>query len=343
MFVYANDSPVTFFSGSVSILEKEESISMESEEVHFYLYKDYYIVDGRFNFYNSGNNKELMVGFPRAFAGYYGDIDQISDFTSYEAWVNNISSTFAINNSSISCKTPDDKIIRVEKNDINVKAELAELKPDPSSFIEIKQWLIRKIVFPSKSNTETRIRYKAKYEQGRVCTDKYFVYIYGSGRPWKGNIKKAKFIVHQTPECWINFMQINDAELKREDEYTFYFEWENFEPGPDEIITLYATEYFFDQPWDDGCHASFKYKDKEIPENLLNILSIKQAGYLRNSIFAAYGKRFNKPEYVKYFNELNWYNDLKEKYGDDKLTDTDKRNVSRLLKLEEELKKKYPH
>jgi hypothetical protein len=63
-----------------------------------------------------------------------------------------------------------------------------------------------------------------------------------------------------------------------------------------------------------------------------------ELGYLRNEIYARYGRAFHTPKYSAFFKKQSWYK-INAEYSDDLLTSIDKQNVKLILSLEKPSKK----
>lgn len=159
--VFANDT--YFFSSGGSIVpvdEKDSPIQMQEEEIKIILNEDHYEVTVDFQFYNDGDEIELLVGFPFFEVGIGGH-SKIYDF---KCWTNGVQTDYK------------EILFDRDYSNRNNKAENLEYANT------------RKITFAKKQITRTKISYKSKY--GRDTRGYIINYLYGTGSSWKNSIGK---------------------------------------------------------------------------------------------------------------------------------------------------------
>ncbi|HEQ71501.1 MAG TPA: YARHG domain-containing protein, partial [Spirochaetia bacterium] len=66
---------------------------------------------------------------------------------------------------------------------------------------------------------------------------------------------------------------------------------------------------------------------------LLERKTTEELGFLRNEIFARYGREFKTPAYREYFAKKPWYR-VKASYSDNMLTPVDHENIAMILSFE---------
>ncbi len=88
-------------------------------------------------------------------------------------------------------------------------------------------------------------------------------------------------------------------------------------------------------------------KDKNINKTIINLPKysvvksidgnlLKEIKFVRNEIFARYGREFKNQEYISYFSKFDWYK-TSPNYNDSILTDNDLRDIKVLINYEDSL------
>ncbi len=99
-------------------------------------------------------------------------------------------------------------------------------------------WMIKKVTLPAESVTVTRVHYNTKYLS--KDDSPYWRYIYGTGKDWKDNIKKAVFKIIENKKNFIdNDFQISSMRehvIKQIDSRNTEITILNFEPDDMECI-----------------------------------------------------------------------------------------------------------
>jgi hypothetical protein len=190
----ANDAPVTLISGGATPVYgpiRNQEIRMMREVVQVTLSDKSYVVDGTFEFYNTGKTTDVEVGFPKRGFGYLdGRFSNASDFIRFETWVDDKKVAFSEkpDKSSIEGAYFLPELIKAIKSDHIESAGLSA-----KDF----RWMVKRVNFPANQKTTTRVLYEAPYQDsGSNCSLAY--YIYGTGTYWSGKIGKFKFIVDGT-------------------------------------------------------------------------------------------------------------------------------------------------
>ena len=178
---YANDTFFTLTNGNLTPYYNSYSdIEMKSEIIVICLFDDYYTVEVTFNFYNNGNDQELLVGFPQLIEGV-GGIGEISDF---RTWVNN-------------------EIVQVD----NVNRKF-----DWSVKQEIHNIYLKTVSFKENANTKTIVKYRSTYG-GIAPSYKIASYLYGSGVSWDKNIGRIDVIIENRSIYKIDKINFQDDSL----------------------------------------------------------------------------------------------------------------------------------
>jgi hypothetical protein len=241
--VWANDAPMKLMSGSATpYLGTSSKIRMDSETVSIFLGDKSYVVDATFNFFNSGDAVEVNVGFPKRGEGYLDERFQHADeFIKFEAWVNGTK----VDVSEIPGKSS------IEGADSTVPTILEIIRSnssDTSLFARDYRWMVKKVDFPAKRKTTTRVRYEAAYQDFRNCYGAR--YIYGTGTYWNGNIGNSKFRIKcdisQSDRLFGCWDQIQDAskgekykfKRKKVNKNEVQYEILNYKPDEDDQIFM---------------------------------------------------------------------------------------------------------
>ncbi len=230
----ANDGYVTKIShGGVTFYNGNNStIRMDSEYVEITLYSNYFTVDATFWLYNTGPTKTAKVGFPHK-GGYTGSSYVDSNwFTMTETDINDAVNDIStmVNDSIVPFRTIQklDRKVQVDKytilsnpKDIGRwwKKKGRYMSQEDRLFIcsdRWLQWYVKTVVFSMKNTTKTSVIYKSRYnydDSNIELPDSYIyrgfnpdnpvkggTYIFGSGKSWKGNIKKSVFKIIKAEE-----------------------------------------------------------------------------------------------------------------------------------------------
>jgi hypothetical protein len=314
---YCDDAFIMHSGGTIKMIEKNSTeIQMTKEVVTVYLKKNYYILDATFEFFNHGEEKEILVGFPDFIGGWFEDPNKYK-ILDFQTWFNGKSVSFE--------KT---KYPQTSTQDEQNKYE----------GIKITGWFTRKLLFPKNTVSKTRVRYKASYSRYGFRT-KALVYLYGTGSTWKGNIKVARFIVKANPNIWVCWSRFgNDhriPEVRRLNEYEHEYVLKEIEPSANETWDMVVGYEL--QPWEED-DTPCTYTNEIVPDALLHTLSLKQLRLFRNTFFALHGKIFESEDLKSYFKQTWWYKENKN-YSPSELAKIEKSNVDRISSYEENLRR----
>jgi hypothetical protein len=349
---FANDCIVVFGRNDEIINVQAKNISMRGEEIVITLRKDYYEVDVTFDFFNSGAEEKVQLGFPvetSNIAPMAHFLDNVYDFKSY------------INNKLIPTRTT--KIdTTIKNNGVN------------DIYTDIK-WFIRDVTFPANSRTASKVTYKAKYS---YCGGLNLAgYIYGTGRFWKGGIGKMTLIVNHGDDELIGKIRFGNPKGLNE-KYDIKaksskFTWEadgKYKYVFENVNPTYANEGISIDVWTlkDGLYGGgfnpFLACDRTKrgnhlknyhysyfwawSEELLYEKPTEIQFYTKNQIrlfinyfSALHGYDFKNPLYKEYFSKLNSFEDkddtkyeVNPDFNESLFNEFEKKNVAYLLKLE---------
>ncbi|MEW6714182.1 MAG: hypothetical protein AB1306_03690 [Nitrospirota bacterium] len=233
---YANDAPIRLIGGGAMPSSGfNQTIKMETEEITIRLEKKSYTVDATFHFLNTGETKEEMVGFPKRGFGYWGDFKGTRPFLRFETWVNGKKTQFSEEPESASVEGVlylPDLINAIKEN------------TSDSLFVKDFRWLVKRVLFPSRKKTVTRVRYEAEYQESSNCLSAS--YIYGTGNPWKDTIGRALFKVDTAaaPEKSISVRFPVKAKYlvqeKQVSENIREYQINNFDPEADDDVFIFV-------------------------------------------------------------------------------------------------------
>jgi hypothetical protein len=167
--VFPNDSRIVLGS-SVEIINNENTnITMLEEEIIITLYNRYYEVDVSFDFYNDGDDEDVLLGFP-VWTVTYDNPEEI-EWAKIENFQSFINGELVTEYDTIKESTKDLQLYTTT-------------------------WFVREVTFPENSHTYSRVTYRAPYNS--LGFKSGAGYIYGTGRNWKGSIGKMTVkIVHE--------------------------------------------------------------------------------------------------------------------------------------------------
>jgi len=336
---FANDCVSVFGRNDEIINVHAKNISMREEEIVITLRKDYYEVDVTFDFFNSGPEEKVQLGFPVKFVGIAGRFEDYN-FKSY------------INGKIIPLHTTKKDTIAIEDG----------------YYSRGTLWFIRNVTFPANSRTVSRVTYKAEYSQ---CGGPYAGYIYGTGRFWKGGIGKMTVVINHGDDVLIKHSAESiKAQIKAKSSnfiweadgrYKYIFENVNPTSG-DEKIHIYIKTFesglygeygkygnpFGTHPDDnpDGAYGWVwdKYLLYEKPTEI-QLYTKNQIRLFINFFSAIHGYDFKNPLYKEYFRKIEdfdiYSNDNKKikyevnpNFNESLFNEFERKNVAYLLKLE---------
>jgi hypothetical protein len=328
---FPNDSR-TILGGSVEIIDNESTnIIMQEETINITLFRNYYEVDVTFNFFNTGEDEEVLLGFP--VKSIYQPISNnaewavLDDFRSY------------INGNLIT-----EYIMKEETN------FTFEDRQDKYDYVTNIKWYLRKILFPGHTNTISRVTYNAPYGHGGFIQNAG--YIFGTGYNWKGPIGKMILNIIHGDDMILDHFSIGSI---KKDEIINYFTWEgdgrfkfelnNIEPIITDDINLYvrkcemldATVNEFGHYWESWIW------DEYLLYNNISELMLYTRNQLRlfiNFFYAIHGYNFKNISYKNFFQNLRWLKNGNDKYiindnfSENDFNEIERKNIDYLLKLE---------
>lgn len=352
----ADDGSILEAGGTAGLVEGENAhIVMKSETVIMTLDEAGYTVDATFEFVNEGETASLLVGFPRWGRNGLGDGTMAKSF---ETWVGGE-------------KVP----VRDIPGRLTVLAEMgkpdgagAEIITDPEVmekvtrdyeafremfgpryYVELR-WLAKDVVFEGGKTTTTRVRYKERYMED-MCGLRTAHYLYGTGRSWKGSIRRAQFIVRLAPGLCleshpaceeITVYQPADSQpvAERLGENEFRYTLQNVEPGENDafFVGVYPGTEPWSTPWNACDSFSTDRADRPVDGELLEVLPLTQLRLFRNAFFAVHGKRFDDTELRAFFSGVEWYVP-RDGFKEDSLTPVQRRNIAKIAEAERRLER----
>jgi hypothetical protein len=274
------------------------------------LLEDYYEVTVDFVLYNSGNDVELEVGFPFFSEGLGGD-GKIWDCT---CWTNGNETDYTKTN-----------IIQ------------GWYKP-----IGLEYANLRKISFPKKSITTTKVNFKTEY--GREAPSFLLAtYLYGTGLSWKGPIKTLKLIIENNNLYrkigWIKMASKSiRSSFQRIADNKYEFITYNVEPENYENVFEISLFDVLDNIGPTKFPSFFDF-DKEVvdPENF-KWYTKAQLRLVRNAIYALHGYEFKSNDLKEYFGKVgqrwNPPYTINKNFSEDDLSEIEKTNIKNLLEEE---------
>ena len=331
--VYSNDSRIIFGS-SVEIIDNEHTnIVMQEEEINITLHKGYYEVDVTFNFFNTGDDEYVSLGFPveAVFQQLPANKEQtvLDDFKSY------------INGDIIQEYTI--------KEDTQYHGD----KEEPFTYVTYTKWYIREVLFPANENTVSRVTYKAPYSHSGFTRSAG--YIFGTGYNWKGTIGKMVVKIAHKDDIRIDYFYIGKI---KGNEIRPYFSWEgdgeykfeftDIEPTVTDKILLSIREHkMFDAIGndfeEDGLGGRGWIWNEVLLYDDISELKLYTRNQLRlfiNFFYAIHGYNFEDKLYKTFFQNLKSIKGGGDKYTiNDNFSESDfneieRKNIEYLLNLE---------
>jgi hypothetical protein len=335
------------------------NISMREEEIVITLRKEYYEVDVTIDFFNSGSEEKVQLGFP---INVYGRGILFKNFNDY-----NFKSY--INGKIIPVHTTKRDTIFAERGGNGTL------------------WFIRNVTFPANSHTISRVTYKAQYSG---CNMLYAGYIYGTGRFWKDGIGKMTVVINHGDDVLIKDIgfggsgdsysetqeffhgsffgniKAKSSKFIWESDGRYKYVFENVNPtSGNEVINIYVRTFDsglygeYDDPFGIHPEETWGYRiDADgtafwiWSEYLLYKEPTDIRHYTKNQIrlfinffSAIHGYDFKNPLYKKYFSKIeNFYiypdpnKEIKYKvnpnFNESVFNEIERKNVNYLLKLE---------
>ena len=321
-FLFANDAYFFMAGGHlVPTSESDTQVEMREEVINILLETGYYEITVDFSFYNHGETEMLEVGFPFFCVGY-GD-GKISDF---KCWTNGVEESYT-----------DQPIEREWSKDT-----------------QLENAYVRKITFPSKEVTKTKITYKSTYGD-EAPSYGIAKYLYGTGSGWKNAIGKMTVRIQNNLQYDypIQVELPKKGSVRRVKENVWEGFYTNIEPkNYTDCITILIGNIFGDdgprvlhKEWFKGCRS-------KLTKDSLYWYTLPQLRLLRNAIFAFNGYPFKSQDLIDIFEvqavKWEWYGygnnsplpyPLNKNFNENKLTPIEKNNINLIKEVEESVAK----
>jgi hypothetical protein len=147
--------------------------------------RDSYLVDADYHLFNTGETTAITVGVPKFGRTDESESDTVFiDFLGFDAWVNDRKAEFVE--------------VRHFFTDSNTRPIGGYCHMSKASET---LWMTKEVTFKGETSTKLRVLYEALYDnvyQSVGWFNEKLYYHYSTGRFWKGNIKKATFVVDNT-------------------------------------------------------------------------------------------------------------------------------------------------
>ena len=325
--IFANDSVLIQGTETISIDYSENLISIQNEVLNIYLYADKYKVRVEYKYENSGDEKNLLLGFPIKYHSTAGTKEKNEK-------LNTISFTQLFNGKEIAIKEMQD-----------------EEKSNTGYNVSGTYWIKREVKF-KKGKNESIIEYTMPYSRGGYS--RFFNYIIKTASCWNNNIKELDIYIHNDNEVLItgwkigNYNQNNcPKEFNTKADNIFHFHFKDVNPKELDSIQLELASYNLGHsgiPFNsqaDGWCWNF-YKIYENP-NEIRLYTKPQIQLFINCFYASRGYIFKSETLNRYFSEKNFdfiglYTPDKD-FNENKFNDTEYDNLNYLLGLKKNLYK----
>jgi hypothetical protein len=326
--IFPNDSR-TIMGSSVEIIDNENTnIVMQDEEIIIKLHRDFYEVEVTFNFFNTGEDEIVSLGFP--VESHYQPISDNREW----AVVNNFKSY--INGGLIT--------------EYEIKETTRRNGRDEYDYITHTKWYIRKVLFPANQITVSKVFYEAPYGHGGFT--KSAGYIFGTGYNWKGPIGKITIKLIHEDDLLIESFSIGRFSKNN---ITKHFTWEgdgrykiefhNIEPiVTDEIrLSVKACNMFNATGNEFGdSHMGWIWDECLFYKNItdLYLFTKNQIRLFINFFYAIHGYNFQNKLFYNFFSNLKWLSSGNAKYrvnnnfSENDFNEFERKNIDYLLRLE---------
>jgi len=319
--VFPNDSRVVLGS-SVGIINNENTnIAMLEEEIIITLHRRFYEVDVSFDFYNDGNDENVLLGFP-VWTSTYDNPEDIewAKIENFQSFING-----------------------------ELVTEYTTIKEsEKESYLRTTTWFVREVTFPENSHTYSRVTYRAPYNM--LGFKSGAGYIYGTGRNWKGSIGKMTVkIIHEDDRLIEEVSFGRDRsfdELIWDESGTYRYIFNNIEPDEREGITIlvrrssifYVYEGQFGESWD----GEWIWNRRLLEEySKTNLYTRNQLKLFISFFYAMHGYDFENQLLKKYFQSIPplWHNQYWEyktdpNFSENNFNEYERKNIDYLLSLE---------
>ena len=319
--VFSNDSRIVLGS-SVEIINNENTnITMLEEEIIITLHYRYYEVDVSFDFYNDGDEENVLLGFP-VWTVTYDNPEEIewAKIENFQSFINGELVT-------------EYDIIKESTN---------------NSQLNTTTWFVREVTFPENSHTYSRVTYRAPYNM--LGYKSGAGYIYGTGRNWKGSIGKMTVKIIHGDDTLIE--EVSFGRDKSFDELiwdasgTYRYIFYNIEPeGKEGITILVRHSSIFDvykgqfgESWDGEWIWNRRLLEEYSKTNLYTRNQIK---LFISFFYAMHGYDFENQLLKNYFQSMppSWHNEYMNYKADPNFSEFnfngyERKNIDYLSSLE---------
>jgi hypothetical protein len=334
MPLFANDTRTTGLGGSVKVINNENTnVIMQEEVINITLHKKYYEVDVTFDFYNSGADEKILLGFPVKTEGW--EKLYVKDFKSY------------INGNMIS-----EYIIKEDT------LEEYDAYKEFKGFNRSIEWYLREVMFPGNKHTYSRVTYNVPYSD--YASIRYAGYIYGTGRNWKGKIGKMTINISHGDDILIDGVFFGEPFenfgnfFEKDKKYNFKYEasgkykyvLENIEPEISDCLSVVIKSFdiYGEYNGEFGAepHGDWLWSEHLMYQNekQIKLYTKNQIRMLINFFFAIHGYDFKNPLYKNYFKNVDFYYEghkgykVNPKFSEKDFNEFERKNIDYLLQLE---------
>lgn len=286
---FANDAYVTAAGGNILPVgvESHPTISMVSEVIQITLLRENYHVHVDFEFYNSGDQAVVDVGFPQ---WRYGT-GEIGKFTSFTTTLNGN---------------------KIEYTEMSNNAQ-------ENDYIKIDKWFVRKITFPKNAITRTSVDYYADYSH--LGFYEGVEYLFGTGCSWKNPIKKQTFIISNNGGINDVIFNIYFKEKKSykdgnstssisRNKKDLIIVRENVSPDINDVIRIETCSFYYAiNPMKKLEESSWRLSNEVIFPETLKYFTDDQLRLYRNLIYAWHGNIFKAKDINNWLKNAasDWY------------------------------------
>lgn len=310
-------------------MEQNDDIRMESEHVIITLKDESYEVDANFVFRNYGEETTVLIGFPIM-------KHKLDDFETY------------VDGKKVPCKTYGNY--------------------DTLGTIEKGTWEAKEVSFGKNQTRRTRVTYSCDYgyvNGGLVSGhDTCALYIYGTGKAWKGTIGKITIDVRIKSLnqflYYIDFLGESTYGDTLPKSYSAFFinadtlrlEAEDIEPGyMDDCVDFYLHTFLKEKKFIDNMKEYYRregfgnytlisamahwivYTSNVNKKYGGLFYSKEQLRFFRNTIYASHGYSFKSKDLQRQFQDIDGYSPV-QGVSDNDLTEDEKATVKRIVELE---------
>lgn len=185
-----NQTPLFVEGGAVSPKSEHETVRMDSEQVIIRLGRFTYTVDATFHLFNTGETVTKWVGFPKRRVKLI-DGRLSPDFLRFDTWVDGRHAEVT------ELRDPHAADVGFWERlmgPLRDRLRLSIYRYARRGYIR-NEWMAQRVAFPRHARTTIHTIYEAEYP---YRGHRRAVYIFGTGRYWKGGIGEATFVIDCT-------------------------------------------------------------------------------------------------------------------------------------------------